>query len=302
MAFERSRAVLAKAGFTFVTPDIGAPDAHIVDILIAERGRQLTNHPAWPLLRPFLHKVLHYRRAVRMADEIAPLSGLQALDYVSRLLDLSLTISGSRHVPRKGGFVMVANHPTGIADGVAVFDALKDIRRDLAIFTNRDAIRVNRRLGDVLIPVEWRDSHKSTAKSRETLKSTHRAVGENRAMVLFPAGRIAYWADGRLNERPWQTSAVALARKYGLPVLPANVTARNSWLFYWLAGWNTELRDMTVFHELLNKRKQPFSVTFGPLIDPAVLEGDPSEVTTALQDYCAQDLKRDPLQPFVAPA
>ncbi|MGO7741063.1 GNAT family N-acetyltransferase, partial [Rhizobium johnstonii] len=66
--------------------------------------------------------------------------------------------------------------------------------------------------------------------------------------LLFPSGRIAYWANGRLNESQWKTSAVGLARKYNLPILPIHMTARNSGLFYWLAKWSTELRDMTVFH------------------------------------------------------
>ena len=68
-------------------------------------------------------------------------------------------------------------------------------------------------------------------------------------------GILKYWLvwadlnkDGRLNERPWQSTAVTLARKHGVPILPVNVRSRNSGLFYWFANWNTELRDMTVFH------------------------------------------------------
>ena len=78
--------------------------------------------------------------------------------------------------------------------------------------------------------------------------------------MIFPSGRIAFWKDGRLNERPWQSSAVTLARKQDVPILPVNVQSRNSGLFYWFANWNTELRDMTVFHELLNKRGKTFRI------------------------------------------
>ncbi len=293
MAFERSKIVLAKTGMVVPAATRPAAEQHIVDTLIAERGEHIVRHPLWPAMRPFLHGVLHYRKAVRMADAIAPLSGLEGLEYLSRLLTLKMEVRGRERIPSSGGFVLVANHPTGIADGIAVFDALKPVRSDLAIFTNRDAVRVNRRFADVLIPVEWRSSHKSTAKTRETLKETNRAVEEGRALVIFPSGRIAYWADGGLNERPWQTSAVAIARRYGLPVLPVNVSARNSWLFYWFANWNTELRDMTVFHEVLNKKNKPFRVRFGPMIAPDALEGDLGEVTAALQVHCARTLAED---------
>jgi putative hemolysin len=107
-------------------------------------------------------------------------------------------------------------------------------------------------------------------------------------------------ANDRLNERPWQTSAISLARKQGLPVLPINVQARNSWLFYWFANSGfTELRDMTVFHELLNKRGKTFKIRFGPLIPNArIAAGDAAEVTARLQDHVVHSLAADPAAAF----
>ncbi len=294
MALERSRAVIAKVGVPVAVGNPSVADPHIVDVLIAERGEKIVNHPLWPLMRPVLYNILHYDQAVKMADDLAPLSGLEGLDYMAQMLKLSMSVSGRERIPASGGFIMVANHPTGIADGIAVYEALKPVRRDLSIFTNRDAVRVNRRFADVLIPVEWRAREKSTSKTRETLKETNRAVDEGRAIVVFPSGRIAYWENSRLNERPWQHSALALARRYQLPVLPAHVSARNSGLFYWFANWNTELRDMTVFHEVLNKKGKPFSVNFGKMIAPDELEGDLSAVTAQLQAHCALTLASNP--------
>jgi putative hemolysin len=262
---------------------------HIADQLIAERGEKLVNSRFWPLIRPVLYKILHYREAVRMADEIGPLPADAAMDYVSRLLSLDLDITGLDRIPASGAFIMAANHPTGIADGVAVYDALKQVRPDISIFTNRDALRVNPRLSEFLIPVEWREDLRDRTKLRETLTLSSRAFKEGRAVVIFPSGRIAYWKDGRLNERPWQSSAVTLARKQDVPVLPVHVGARNSGLFYWFANWNTELRDMTVFHELLNKRGRTFCISFGRLIpQERIAEGYPMEVTLRLQEHVAR--------------
>jgi putative hemolysin len=294
MAFERSKMVLAKAGVYL--PVAHAPDTraqHIVDHLITERGRKIVNSPFWPLIRPALHRILNYDEAIRMTDELAPLSGSGSLDLVSQLLKLDLEVSGADRIPATGAFLMAANHPTGLADAIAVYDAIRPKRRDVTFFANRDALRVNRRFGDVVIPVEWRDDLKSRTKSRETLVGTNRAVSEERAIVLFPSGRIAYWGDGRLNERPWQTSIVSLARRYELPVLPIHVSARNSWLFYWFANWNTELRDMTVFHELLNKKRKKFAIRIGKPIEPDRLCGDVSAMTMKLQRHCTVELAVD---------
>ena len=191
---------------------------HVVDQLIAERSQKIVKNPLWPVARPFLHVLLHYRQAIKFADDIANLPGHEAMEYASRLLNLELKVHNGERIPESGGFMMVSNHPTGIADGVAVFDLLKHRRPDMMIFANRDALRVNPRFVDLVIPVEWREEYKSKLKARETLQLTTRSVKEGKATVLFPSGRIAYWADGRLNERPWKVSAVGLARKYKLPV------------------------------------------------------------------------------------
>jgi len=268
---------------------------HIADILIAERGEKIVNSRWWPLIRPLLYKILRYDEAVRMADELAPLPAQAAMAYVSRLLSIELDVTGLDRIPATGAFILAANHPTGIADGVAVYDALTRVRPDTAIFTNRDAIRINPRLSEFLIPVEWREAFRDRAKMRETLKVSSRAFNEGRAVVIFPSGRIAYWKDGRLNERPWQSSAITLARKQNVPIVPVNVQSRNSGLFYWFANWNTELRDMTVFHELLNKRGKTFRLRFGhPIPQERFAEGDAATITERLQRHVVERLAEDP--------
>lgn len=266
---------------------------HIVDTLIAERGQKIVHNPLWPVMRPFLYTLLRYAKALEFANDIANMPGFQAFDYLSGILQLDINVRHGERIPGQGGFIMVSNHPTGIADGVAVFDLLKNTRPDMMFFANRDAIRVNPRFAEIIIPVEWREEHKSKLKARETLQLTTRAVQEQKATVLFPSGRIAYWANGRLNERPWKTSAVGLARKYNLPILPVHMSARNSGLFYWFAKWSTELRDMTVFHELLNKKGDRFDFTVGNLIEPERLSGDPVEVTAALERHTVHALAAD---------
>lgn len=273
---------------------------HIVDQLIAERGQGLTNHPLWPVIRPFLYTVLHYGKAIEFADAVANMPGYQAFEFASGKLDLQIKSTNYHRIPEQGGFIMVPNHPTGIADGIAVFDLLKERRPDMMFFANRDAVRVNPRFVEMVIPVEWREEHKSKLKARETLQLTTRAVKEGKATVLFPSGRIGYWNNGRLNERPWKTSAVSLARKYDLPILPVHITSRNSGLFYWLSHWSTELRDMTVFHELLNKKSKTFEFTIGDLIQPCDLAGDPQDVTAALEQYTVHALRENPNAMFKA--
>ena len=265
-----------------------AAGRHMVDILIEERAKTLVKSRFWPLYRAVLYPLLKEPRARQMCDAIAGLSGRAAMDYVSSILSLDVRMTGIEHVPASGRVIVASVHPTGIADGVAMFDALKEKRADLVFFANRDAIRVAPRLMDVVIPVEWVIEKRTRQRSRETLIEAKKAFTDDRCVILFPSGRLAYMDEKkRLVEREWLTSVAIFARKYDCPVVPAHIAARNSWLYYWFWKLNAELRDITLFNELLNKRGKRFDIKFGPAIPPEALDGDPVEVTKALRDHAA---------------
>lgn len=272
---------------------------HIVDMLIAERAPRLSGGPLWPLLRPALYALLDYGKARRMADAIQPMPGRAALDHVSDLLALQVSATGLDRVPETGRVVAVCNHPTGIADGVAVFDALKALRPDVCFYANADAHRVASRFDEVLIPVEWVEAKRTREKTRATLQLTREALEAERCLAIFPAGRLARrGADGTLADPEWMSSAVSIARKYEAPVVPIHVAGPWSALFHFFHGFSTELRDITLFHELLNKRGRAFALTVGPPIPPAALDGDPAEVTARLKAHVERALPADPDRPF----
>jgi putative hemolysin len=272
---------------------------HIADVLIAERAPRLTASPVWPLVRPFLYALLDYGKARRLFDAIAPLPGAQVLEMVSDLLAVKVEARGLERIPRDGRLIAVCNHPTGIADGIAVYDVLRSIRPDLRFYANADAHRVAPRLEDVLIPVEWVVAKRTRERTRRTLTLTREAMEAERCLVIFPAGRLARRApDGSLNDPPWAPSAVSLARKYEVPVAPLHLTGPWSSLFHFFNRWSGELRDVTLFHELLNKRGRRFTLAVGPLIPPAALEGEPAEVTLRLKEHVEHRLGADPDRVF----
>ena len=255
---------------------------HIVDVLITERAPKLSASPAWPVLRPLLYGLLHYRKAREMADAIAPMGGQEALDHVSDLLRVRVEVTGLERLPRAGRAVIVANHPTGIADGIAVYDALKAARPDLVFYANSDAHRVAPRLDEVLIPVEWVETKRTRERTRLTLQMTREALEAERALMVFPAGRLARRApDGVLTDKPWMPTALTVARKYAAPVVPVHVAGPWATLFHLFDRVSPELRDITLFHELLNKRGRRFRIIVGHPIAPDTLGPDSTEAVKA---------------------
>ncbi len=272
---------------------------HIVDRLIAERAPRLAGGPAWPMLRLLLYRILDYRKARRMADAIAPMSGARALDYVSTLLQVRVTVSGLDRIPPTGRLVMICNHPTGIADGVAVHDAISGVRPDMMFYANSDAHRVVPRFDEVLIPVEWVEEKRTRERTRLTLRMTREAMEAERALVIFPAGRLARRGeDGVIRDPAWAPSALSVARKYDATVIPLHLSGPRSTLFHFFNRFSGELRDITLFHELLNKRGKAFSLIVGQPVPAAALPADPVEATAAMKAYVEQVLPNDPDRPF----
>jgi putative hemolysin len=282
-------------------PAVGAIGArkthepHIIDTLIAERAPRLTGSLLWPLVRLLVYRLLDYRKARRMAETIRQLGGRAALDHVSDLLALKVEVQGLENLPASGRVILVSNHPTGIGDGVAVYDAIKVQRPDVVFYANADAHRVCRRFDEVLIPVEWVEEKRSRERMRLTLSMTREAMEAERALMIFPAGRLAMEDEtGQLTDPPWMTSAVSLARKYGASIVPIHLTGPRSHLFHFFDKRWKEMRDITLFHELLNKKGRAFSLIVGAPIDPEALPHDAGEATEALKRYVERVLTADP--------
>ncbi len=265
-----------------------AQEKHIVDILIEERAEKLMQRPfAWRLVQRYMYPLLGYHRAIEMVDAVQPMSGREIFRHMSSELAMNVTVEGLEHVPETGLSILMPNHPAGIADGIAVYDALKSVREDVIFFANRDAVRAAPQLEEMIIPVEWMEDRRDHTRSKETVRTMLRAFKEERMVVIFPSGRLARPTIRGLVEREWLPTGVSLAQKYKCPVQPLHIRGRNSALYYFLWFFNDELKDMTLFRELLNKQGQSYHMQFGEAFQP---DGDPEDITRRLQAFVTSQL------------
>ncbi|KUF11474.1 1-acyl-sn-glycerol-3-phosphate acyltransferase [Pseudoponticoccus marisrubri] len=243
-----------------------------IDPLIEERAPWLfSNRPGVGAARSLLNAVLGYEKTLAIGATVKDMPADQVMQVMGELLARDVEVSGLSHLPHHGPALVVANHPTGIADGIILHHVLRAVRPDAYYFANHDILRVLPQFESMIAPVEWRLEKRSHAKTRETMAYTRRAVEEGRLGVIFPAGRLAKRRGLSLHERPWMASAAMIARKFDLPVIPVNIRARNSAVFYLFDLLHPTLRDITLFHETLNKARQPYRVTLGEAISPKAL-------------------------------
>jgi len=91
---------------------------------------------------------------------------------------------------------------------------------------------------------------------------------------------------------------VSLARRHAAPIVPIHLSGPDSTLFHLFNRVSGELRDITLFHELLNKRGRRFTLTVGSPIPPQALAGETAAVTAALKAYVERGLANEPDRPF----
>ncbi|MEI4485861.1 lysophospholipid acyltransferase family protein [Frigidibacter sp. MR17.14] len=240
-----------------------------IDPLIAERAPWLfTGKPHHELAQRVLTSLLGYPKTLAIGRKVEFSPTEVIMGTVAEVIAKDLQVSGLENIPRNGPALIVANHPTGIADGIILWHILSQIRPDLFIYANSDILRILPQMESLILPVEWRQEKRTLTKTRETMTLTREAIEKGRLGVIFPSGRLAKRRGLRLYEREWMPSAAMIARKNNLPVIPLNIRARNSILFYLFDMIHPTLRDITLFHEMLNKARQPYRVNIGRPIMP----------------------------------
>ncbi|MBJ3762795.1 lysophospholipid acyltransferase family protein [Maribius pontilimi] len=273
-----------------------------IDQQIEERAEWLARDSlAIRAIRPILHRMLSYDRTVELAREMEDWSGRALMDRMGHMLARDLQVSGLHHIPRHGPALIVANHPTGIADGIMLHHLLAPLRPDLYFYANVDILKVVPQLEGMIAPVEWRHDKRSHGKTRETMAFTMRAMKEGRLGIIFPSGRLAKRRGLRLYERDWMASAAMLARKFEVPVIPIHIGARNSALFYLFDLLHETLRDITLFHEMLNKASQPYRISIGQPISGKALDANSDEAIRFLKN-ATLSLSGDRAQPLFGSA
>ena len=259
--------------------------------------------PFPPILRKALlatmRSFVNYRGYLRMAHDWAGLSsGEQYFQWMQAWLRPQVQVTGLENVPRNGRCLLVANHPTGFADGVALFAAGRSIRSDVGVFVISHLTEFNSHLTDRIVPVERREFRKTRASSRVSLSCARKGFQAERLMALFPAGRESRLTLRGVRDLPWKSTAIKLARRYRAPLLPVHIQARHSPFFYLCRALSMTLGELQSLNELQNSYRRPYTITIGKPMGPQPLAGDADKLTADLQHFVERQLPSCPKAVF----
>ena len=173
------------------------------------------------------------------------------------------------NIPSKGRVIIVANHPLGGLDGLALLRLVSNVRRDVRIVVNELLLHISQ-LNNLSLPV---DVIGGKTKKADIFR-VRQALNNDEAVIIFPAGEVSRAGAKGIRDRHWLPGFIQLAKATRSPVLPIHIKARNSALFYAISRISQPLSMLMLPREMLGF-KGKISFTIGQAIAPGVIEGLP---------------------------
>jgi len=248
---------------------------HQIEHRLQQRYPDWFHGPRGHLARPLLRTVGRWSRLDRVQDFLRR-NDRRGLDFVAAALDFL----GSRYevddaalarIPASGRLLVVANHPSGALDALALLDAVGRVRRDVRIVAN-DLLAGLEPLRELLLPVRILGGR----AGRASLQAVEQALAAGQCVIVFPAGEVSRLSLRGIRDGRWNRGFVRFANATQAPVLPVRVQARNSALFYGASTLFKPAGTALLAREMFARRGRPLRLQVGqamqldPALDPAL--------------------------------
>ncbi|NKQ41343.1 MAG: GNAT family N-acetyltransferase [Sulfurovum sp.] len=179
------------------------------------------------------------------------------------VVDVSLHANQLARIPSYGRLVIIANHPLGALDAIALMHTIKSVRKDIKIVANSFLAGLDN-LSDAMIPVD----NISGRMHKETLSCIYGTLKNEQAVIIFPSGEVSRVKPHGIKDTPWQSGFYKIASKMQAPILPIYIKAKNSNTFYILSILNKSLATATLPHEMFKHKGKKIEFNIGKVIPP----------------------------------
>jgi len=192
--------------------------------------------------------------------------GSEGFDFVESALsffDFQLRTRESERarIPATGKVVIVANHPIGSLDGLALLHLIRQIRPDVKVVANNLLMHITR-LHPVLLPVD----NMGGKTGRKHLLAIKEHLKDESALLIFPAGEVSRFGAKGVRDPAWQSGFIKLASATKAPILPIFVGGRNSVFFYSLSMLAKPISTAWLIREMFKQRHNTIDARIGRAI------------------------------------
>lgn len=188
-------------------------------------------------------------------------------------VELDLAGAGLANIPAEGPLVLVANHPYGILDGLALGRILSAARGDFRIIAH-SVFRKAKDLEQVILPVDFSGTREAQALNIATRREALAYLARGGAIGVFPSGTVSTSAKPFAPpiDTIWKPFTARMIAKSGAQVVPVYFDGHNSRLFQLASHLNYTLRMALMIGEFRSRVGEPLQVRIGTPLPQAELD------------------------------
>lgn len=210
-----------------------------------------------------LKHLLHEQDFIAFSEQYPHLQGIEFIEQVLDYFKFSYTVRDNEleRIPTSGRVVIIANHPIGSLDGLALVKLIHDIRPDVKVIANQ-LLNAVTPLHAMLLPV----NNMQGGTERRCIDHIHQQLAQEGAVIVFPAGEVSRLKPNGVRDGKWHAGFLRFARSSKAPVLPIYIDARNSALFYGASMLYKPLATMLLVQEMFRQKHKSISMRIGELV------------------------------------
>ena len=216
------------------------------------------------LTRPLLRTLGRWSRFDEIGEFLARNGNRRDFEFITAALgflqaDYRVDPQALASIPASGRLLIVANHPSGALDALALLDAVGRVRRDVRIVAN-DMLSLLEPLSGLLLPVRVFGG----GAGAESLRAIDQALAAEQCVIVFPAGEVSRLGLRGVRDSRWRQGFVRFARNSGAPVQPIRIVTRNSALFYGASALYKPAATALLAREMFSRRR--LELRIGPML------------------------------------
>ncbi len=232
-----------------------------VDQVITEHYPSLNKKKmTGPVVKSVLRRLLHEQIFLDFGERYPHLQGI---DFVSQVLDFfnfSYRVSDDQRerVPESGKLVIIANHPIGSLDGLALLKLIHDIRPDVKIVAN-DLLMSLKPLRPLLLPVRVLTG----VSTKQHIRRITRALDTGGAIIMFPSGEVSRLGFSGVRDGAWHQGFLKIAERSKAAILPVHIGGHCSTSFYLASMLAKPLSTLMLVGQMLHQRRKRIDISIG---------------------------------------
>lgn len=200
-------------------------------------------------------------------------------------------------IPPTGPVVVVANHPSGLVDGMVMAEMINRVRSDFKILT-RSLLTGIPEVEEFMIPVPFPHEDNARELGLQMRDETMKHLKAGGVIILFPAGKVAmsegWW--GPAVEAEWNVFTHKIVRSSGATILPIYFPGQNSRAFLIANKLSDTVRQGLLLYEIKRSLFKPQRPHIGHPIPAEELkkwEGNPRGFLAWLREHTLALGQRD---------